>query len=123
MSLFNMKCTLVVGASTNPDRYANKAARALLEKGHEIMLYGLNTGEIAGQKIYIEFPFCDCHTVTMYVGPRNQHDMYNYIIKLKPKRVIFNPGTENPEFYKLLEKNNIEYLEACTLVLLSLNSY
>ena len=87
------------------------------------MLFGLNSGEISGHRIQTEFPDFACHTLTMYVGPRNQYCLYDDIRKLNPNRVIFNPGTENQEFYKLLEKNNIEYTEACTLVLLTLNNY
>jgi hypothetical protein len=63
------------------------------------------------------------HPVTLYLNPKRQVAFYNYIVSLKPKRVLFNPGTENLEFYTILNKNNIEYEEVCTLVLLSTNQY
>ena len=119
-----MKKTLILGASENPDRYACKAAQMLTKHGHEIVPVGLKTGEVAGTKILTGQPVIDgLDTVTLYLGPKNQHDIYNYVLKLKPKRVIFNPGTENDEFMDLLEERGIEPVEACTLVLLSTNQY
>ncbi len=116
--------TLVLGASENPERYSNKAANRLLEKGYKIKLLGLKAGKIGTEIIKTGFPiFSNINTVTLYVGPQNQSNFYEYIVGLKPKRVIFNPGTENPEFYELLKKENILAEEACTLVLLSLNQF
>ena len=87
-------------------------------------MLGKATGNINSDKIETGFPkFEDIHTVTLYLSPANQLPYYQYIIDLKPKRVLFNPGTENPEFLKLLVESNIEAEEACTLVLLSLNEY
>ena len=119
-----MKKTLVIGASTNPERYAYKAAQRLLENGHEIEMLGLRPGEIFGKSIDTEKKqYPDIDTVTLYVGPKNQPEYYDYILSLHPKRVVFNPGTENPEFEALLEANGIQAQEACTLVLLSTQQY
>jgi hypothetical protein len=118
------KKTLVLGASTKPERYAYKAISMLVEKGHSVLAIGQNTGEVAGVKIYTKaIPLSKVNTVTLYLNPLRQRDYYNYIVEAKPKRVIFNPGTENPEFYQLLQLNNIKVEEACTLVLLTTNQY
>ncbi len=118
------KKTLVVGASTKPDRYAYLAITKLVEKGHSVLAIGQNAGEVAGVKIQTKaIPLKNIDTVTLYLNPTRQRDYYNYIIEAKPKRVIFNPGTENPEFSQLLELNNIKSEAACTLVLLSINQY
>lgn len=119
-----MKKTLVIGASKNPERYSYKAAKQLLKHGYEVELLGLRPDTIFNQKIDTEkLNYPDIDTVTLYVGPRHQAEYYDYIISLKPKRVIFNPGTENPEFQALLNDADIAYEESCTLVLLSLNQY
>ena len=118
------KKTLVFGASLKPNRYSNYAMQRLVANNHDVVAYGLKEGEVVGVKITIELEvYEDIDTITLYLNPKRQAAFYNYIILLKPKRVIFNPGTENPEFYKLLEKNNIAFEEACTLVLLSTNQY
>ncbi|MCF6347657.1 MAG: CoA-binding protein [Flavobacteriaceae bacterium] len=118
------KKTLVLGASLKPDRYSNFAIRRLVEKNHDIVAVGLREGEVGGVKIEIGKPyFKEVDTVTLYLNPKRQIAYYDYIISLKPKRVIFNPGTENMEFVQLLEKNSIEAEVACTLVLLSTNQY
>ncbi|TCN56346.1 hypothetical protein EV142_105122 [Flavobacterium circumlabens] len=118
------KKTLVLGASTKPDRYAYKAINALVQKGHTVLAIGQNTGEVAGVKIYTKaIPVKNIDTVTLYLNPSRQRDYYNYIIEAQPKRVVFNPGTENPELYQLLELNNIKAEVACTLVLLATNQY
>jgi uncharacterized protein len=118
------KKTVVLGASTKPDRYAYKAISMLVDKGHSVLAIGQNTGEVAGVKIYTKnIPLKNIDTVTLYLNPLRQKDYYNYIIETKPKRVIFNPGTENPEFYQLLKANGIEVEVACTLVLLTTNQY
>ncbi|MBU0941552.1 MAG: CoA-binding protein [Bacteroidetes bacterium] len=118
------KKTLVLGASTKPDRYAFKAINMLVEKGHSVLAIGQNSGEVAGIKIQTKaIPLKNIDTITLYLNPARQRDYYNYIIEAKPKRVIFNPGTENPEFYQLLELNDIKSEIACTLVLLSTNQY
>ncbi len=118
------KKTVIIGASDNPERYANKAAIALQNHNHEIILLGKRSGTVNGIDIIkSKPPLTDIDTVTLYINPMHQPDWYNYIIDLKPKRVIFNPGTENEEFATLLRKNNIEPVEACTLVMLSIGNY
>jgi len=116
--------TLIMGASTNPERYAFKAAHSLLEHGHEIELVGQKEGEIVGNKIKTDYPnFNNIDTVTMYIGPRNQPNLYDYILKQKPRRIIFNPGAENPEFKQLAQSQGIEIEDACTLVLLATGQF
>lgn len=118
------KKTLVLGASTKPDRYAFKAITMLTEKGHSVVAIGQNVGEVAGISIKTKnIPLKNIDTVTLYLNPIRQRDYYNYILETKPKRVVFNPGTENPEFYQLLKANGIEVEVACTLVLLATNQY
>jgi hypothetical protein len=118
------KKTLVLGASTKPDRYAFKAITMLTEKGHSVLAIGQNAGEVAGIKIKTKaIPLSNIDTVSLYLNPTRQRDYYNYIVEAKPKRVLFNPGTENPELYQLLDLNNIKYEAACTLVLLTTNRY
>jgi uncharacterized protein len=118
------KKTLVLGASAKPEKYAFKAITMLVEKGHSVLAIGQNTGEVAGIKIYTKaIPLSKVNTVTLYLNALRQRDYYNYILEAKPKRVIFNPGTENPEFYQLLELNKIKVEVACTLVLLATNQY
>ncbi|MBS1594974.1 MAG: CoA-binding protein [Bacteroidetes bacterium] len=118
------KLTLVIGASTQPDRYANKAIRMLRSHGHSVVGVGRDQGTVVDVPIQAEAP-AGLHpdTVTLYINPRIQKDYYDKVLALKPKRVIFNPGTENAEFETLLQKNGIEPVEACTLVLLSTNQY
>lgn len=119
-----MKRTLIIGASNNPERYAYKAAERLLNYGHDIELLGIRPDVVFGKTIDTEKKdYKNIDTVTMYVGPQRQDEYYNYILSLQPKRVIFNPGTENEEFEQLLSKNNIEVEEACTLVLLGTGQY
>lgn len=118
------KKTLVLGATTKPERYAFKAVSMLVDKGHSVLALGQNAGEVAGVKIQTKaIPLKNIDTVTLYLNPTRQRDYYNYIVEAKPKRVIFNPGTENPEFYQLLELNGIKVEVACTLVLLTTNQY
>lgn len=120
----NKKFHLVVGASTKPERYSNIAINRLKQHGHEVKAIGLKPGEVSGVKIDTGFPYLeDVHTVTMYVNPDRQVQLYDYIIGLKPERIIFNPGTENPEFESLAQKNGIETIQACTLVMLSIGNY
>ena len=118
------KKTLVIGASEKTDRYANKALRKLLAYGHNVVAIGNRSGEVEGVKIVTDHePFKDIDTVTLYLRPSNQKQYYDYILGLKPKRVIFNPGTENPELENMLAEKGIEPLEACTLVLLSAGQF
>ncbi|CAM3502312.1 CoA-binding protein [Aequorivita lipolytica] len=119
-----MKKTLVLGASLNPGRYSNIAINRLVKYGHTVEAVGLKKGDVAGVDISTEKDnFENIDTVTLYLNPKRQVEYYDYIISLKPKRVIFNPGTENPDFYEMLQQNNIESEVACTLVLLGTNQY
>lgn len=119
-----IKTTLVIGASENPARYSNIAIKRLLQHNIEVKAIGRRKGLVNGvpietEKVYFE----NIHTVTLYIGAKHQPEYYNYIISLKPKRVIFNPGTINPEFETLLKENDIAFERACTLVLLSIGNY
>ena len=115
---------LVMGASLKPARYSFKAMNMLLEYGHRVTGFGLRKGEIRGAEITDVLPEIQgLDTVTLYMGPKNQEPYYQYIIDSRPKRVIFNPGTENPEFMQLLQQNGIKSEVACTLVLLRTNQF
>lgn len=119
-----MKKTLILGASTNPDRYSNIAAHRLVAHGHPIVNVGLKKGEVAGVKIEMpEILHQDIDTITLYLGPANQIPYYDYILNTKPKRLIFNPGTENDELESFAQERGIETENACTLVLLSIGQY
>lgn len=114
-----MKKTLVIGASLKPERYSNMAIKLLQNYNHEVVAYGLREGEVNGIKISKEKEnFSNIHTITMYVNPERQKELYNYILSLKPKRIIFNPGTENDNLKQLAQLQNIETIEHCTLVML-----
>ncbi len=118
------KKTLILGATPNPQRYAYLAAARLTENDHEIVPVGIKKGEVFGQAIHNDRPLLDdIDTLTLYIGPQHQAEWYDYILKLAPKRLIFNPGTENPELRKLAQEAGIETLEACTLVMLSTRQY
>lgn len=122
----NSKSTAVIGASTNPSRYAYRAAHMLKSHGHPMIPIGIKKGEVAGEAIMDlrDRPQVDeLDTVTLYLGPQNQSEWEDYIIGLRPKRVVFNPGTENPPFADRLESEGIEAVEACTLVMLSVGTY
>ncbi len=116
--------TLVLGATTNKERYAYKAIHNLVGKSHQVVAVGNKKGMALDVTIETEkIPFHGIDTVTLYLNPKRQEEYYNYILSLKPRRVIFNPGTENPEFAEMLEQNGIETEIACTLVLLATNQY
>lgn len=118
------KRTLVIGASENPERYSYKAINALRNHKHEVVALAKRTGKVGDVAFETQFPADDeIDTVTLYVGPQRQPEYYSQIVDLHPKRVVFNPGTENAEFAGLLLKNDIEAEEACTLVLLSIGAY
>ena len=120
------KKTVIIGASPNPSRYAFAAAELLTEHGHEIVPVGIKKGTVEGIEILDirKRPVIqDVDTVTLYVGTNNQSSLLEYIPMLKPKRVIFNPGTENSELAKGLEKVGISSIEACTLVMLRTGQY
>lgn len=118
------KKTLIIGASTNPERYSYKAAHRLSNAGHPIVNIGLRSGVVAGETILPPgSPTEDVDTVTLYIGPALQPQYYDSILALRPNRVIFNPGTENPEFIKKLTDAEIEPVIACTLVMLSTGEF
>ncbi|WP_282079286.1 CoA-binding protein [Aquimarina algiphila] len=118
------KKTLVLGASLKEDRYSNFAIHKLVSHNHKVIAVGLRKGEVAGVPVDTDIQnMDDIDTVTLYLNPKRQQPYYIPIVNLHPKRVIFNPGTENPEFYKILREANIEIEVACTLVLLSTNQY
>lgn len=118
------KKTLVIGASANPERYSYLATERLAKYGHPVIALGSKAGNIRGTEIQTTpQAFEDIDTVTLYLNPVNQQAYYDYIISLHPKRVIFNPGTENEAFAELLHANHIPSMEACTLVLLSTGQY
>lgn len=119
-----MHKTLVFGASLKSNRYSNLAVNRLVDHNIKTEAFGLTEGKIRGTQIKNNFEdFQNIHTVTLYINASHQPEYYGDILKLNPKRVIFNPGTENPEFYKLLRDNGIEVAVACTLVLLSTGGY
>ena len=116
--------TLVLGASTNPDRYSHMAVRMLRQKGFEVVAVGPKTGRIGDIDIQPDITDEDSvDTVTLYLNPSNQEAYYEKILKLKPRRVIFNPGTENPALERLAIQNGIQAQRACTLVLLSTGQF
>jgi len=118
------KKTLVLGASPNPERFSYKAVLRLMAYNHEVVALGTRKGEINGIIIHTQpEPFPNIHTVTLYLNPIRQKDYYDYILSLKPTRIIFNPGTYNPELIKIAKEHHIETIEMCTLVMLSTNSY
>ena len=118
--------TVVLGATPNPSRYAHFAGLKLKESGHEVIPIGIKKGEVAGKEIIDlrEKPFIEeVHTITLYIGSSNQVEWEDYIISLNPKRIIFNPGTENPSLENKARSQGIEALRACTLVMLSADTY
>ncbi|WP_336515344.1 CoA-binding protein [Pollutibacter soli] len=120
----NKKSTLVLGASDNPSRYSFLALNRLRAKGHPVNAIGKKKTRVGDVEIAdTKSEFKDIDTVTLYLNPTNQQPYYDYILSLAPKRIIFNPGTENPELEKLAEEKGIETMEACTLVLLSTGQY
>lgn len=120
----NNQKTLVIGASEKPDRYSNMAIRLLLKNGKQVVAIGSRTGQVEGVFIQEGLPnFEYIHTITLYINPSIQKKYYEYILALHPKRIIFNPGTENHELKEMAEAAGIKSEEACTLVLLNLNLY
>lgn len=121
-----MKKTVIIGATTDSSRYAYLAAGMLTSYHHEIVPVGIKKGEVYGKQILDIFErpaIADVDTVTLYIGPQRQPEHYDYILSLKPKRIIFNPGTENDELETKASAEGIEVLEACTLVMLRSNQY
>ena len=119
-----MKKTLVLGASDNPQRYSYLAVNRLRSKGHPVVAIAKRKSKVADVDLDTEqIAFPDVDTVTLYLNAKTQQQYYDYILSLHPKRIIFNPGAENPELEKLARTNGIEPMHACTLVLLSTGQY
>ncbi|MEJ7588547.1 MAG: CoA-binding protein [Ferruginibacter sp.] len=118
------KKTLVIGASANPARYSFAAVQRLSARQHPVTALGIRKGTIGNIEIETEKkPIEDIDTITLYLNPSRQKEYYEYMLALNPKRIIFNPGTENDELSMLAEQKGIETMEACTLVLLSTGQY
>ncbi|SFD14722.1 hypothetical protein SAMN05518672_101727 [Chitinophaga sp. CF118] len=118
------KLTVVLGASPNPGRYSNLAVSRLVAKGHPVLAIGKRDGQIGNTPIIKAHPLPEnVDTVTLYMNPTLQREYYDYIFQLHPKRIIFNPGTENDELAELAESKGIKPIEACTLVMLSSGQY
>ena len=118
------KKTVVLGASKNPARYSYLAIHRLAAHNHPVVAIGRREGVVGTTNIITEtLPEENVDTITLYLNAQNQKQYYNYILSLKPKRIIFNPGAENAELAELARKNNIQPVEACTLVLLATNQY
>jgi predicted CoA-binding protein len=119
-----MKKTVVLGASDNPARYSYLAVDKLNRYGHAVVAVGKKEGKVGNTAILSSPPDeKDVDTVTLYLNPQNQQQYYDYILSLHPKRIIFNPGAENEELYRLAKENGIQPVEACTLVLLGTGQY
>ncbi len=119
-----LKKTLVLGASDNPERYSFLALNRLREHGHPVVAIGSHKAMVAGVEIETQIKKLDnLDTVTMYLNPKNQKGYYQDILALKPKRIIFNPGAENPELEAMASENGIQVMEACTLVLLGTGQF
>lgn len=118
------KKTLVLGGSLKPARFSHRAIHMLVDYGYPVVSVGLREGQVAGVNIQKGFPvFKDIDTVTLYVGPKNQPVFYDYILRLNPKRIIFNPGTENKELESIATEKNIKTINYCTLIMLSEGSF
>lgn len=118
------KKTLVLGASANPSRYSYLAIQRLRSHGHPVVALGRQPAKVADVMVETEqTAFDNIDTVTLYLNPAHQQEYYQYILSLKPKRIIFNPGTENDELLALAKEQGIAAIEACTLVMLSTNQY
>lgn len=118
------KRTLVLGASENIARYSNRAVKMLRKHGYDVVAIGKRQGTIGDVEISVNMQDVEnVHTITLYLNPENQKPYYDYILKLHPQRVIFNPGTENEELENKLAAMGCDAIEACTLVLLSTEQY
>ena len=118
------KKALVLGASENPSRYSYLAMRKLTSHGHPVVAIGKRKGKVGEVDIETNhLPHENIHTITLYLNPTNQKPYIDYILDLKPKRIIFNPGTENDELIKSAKQHGIEPVLGCTLVMLSVGNY
>ena len=118
------KKTVVLGASSKIDTYSNRAVKQLIAHGHQVIPIGFENEKINGLQIETALlPIENVNTISLYLNPKRQEAYYDYILSLNPKRIIFNPGTENKDLEQLAKKQNIETIEACTLVMLSVGNY
>jgi predicted CoA-binding protein len=121
----NPQTVAVLGASNNPDRYSNMAVRRLHNAGHRVIPVNPALEEIEG--LPVTKTLADINkpidTLTLYVGPQRSTPLIDDIVRLAPKRVIFNPGTESKELATALDRANIPHLEACTLVMLQTGQF
>lgn len=119
-----MSLIVVLGASPNSDRFSNKAVKRLVRQNYKVVAIGKRPGMIENIPIITEQPpLDDVHTVVMYLAPYHQGEIFDYVISLHPRRVIFNPGTESPEFDEFLESYNVEIVHDCTLVMLATGKF
>lgn len=118
------KKTLVIGASENPSRYGYLAVNMLRDYGHPVVAIGNKSGKVGDVSFSKERPEDkDIDTISLYLNPKNQEEYYDYILGLAPKRIIFNPGTENPDLENRAAEKGIHVEEACTLVMLRTGQY
>jgi predicted CoA-binding protein len=118
------KKTVVLGASPNPSRYSHMAVKRLASHNHPVVAIGKRTGSVGSIEIETDhLPVDGVHTVTLYLNPHNQREYYDYIMSLQPRRIIFNPGTENEELEQQAKEAGIETVEGCTLVMLGVGMY
>lgn len=115
-----MRNVMVLGASPNRQRFSNTCVKSLIRYGYQVIPLGIREGEIAGKPIRIDKPMLkNIHTVTIYLNPQKQQEYYDYILGLRPQRIIFNPGAENPEFKEKALEKDVEVVEDCTLIMLN----
>lgn len=119
------KRTMILGASPKPSRFAYKAVRSLQRRNIPIIAIGRKDIDLDGIKIRTGKPLDTepVHTIALYLNVDNQKEYYDYILDLNPKRIIFNPGTSNPELESLAREKNIEVINDCLLVMLNTGRY
>ena len=119
------KTTVLLGASPKPDRFAYKAVRSLQRRNIPVIALGRKDADLDGIKIRKGMPgdIGPVHTVTLYLNPKNQEEYYDYIISLQPSRIIFNPGTWNPDLAELARSHNIEVVRDCMLIMLNSSKF
>jgi uncharacterized protein len=124
LEIMENKKTVIIGATTNPARYAYLVAHKLQQQDIDFIPLGIKKGNVFGKEIILDKPILEeVHTITLYINPQRQVEWEDYIFQIHPKRVIFNPGTENFELAQKLENQGIEVLVACTLVMLSTQQF
>ncbi len=115
-----MQKIMVLGASPNRQRFSNTCVKSLIRYGYQVVPLGNREGEIAGHPIQLKRPqLKDIDTITIYLNAKNQEEYHDYVLGLKPRRIIFNPGAENPSLKEKAEKKDIEVVEDCTLIMLN----